>query len=182
MAALVRIIRVDIALMTSKWLLLLLAASLLSGCAGKANHPQCQNLKDEAAGAQFGAALAGTYMAQIKADMDERQYERCEEMFDMAQYQAQLQEEQAQAQAQLQAQERQQVLRERANSPEMQEKLKTTSLKDLVICEKAVQNKNDTHPDDVKAMASFVCEREIDRRVGSGKVSRDTVDKMLAQS
>lgn len=168
---------------------LLPAVLLLSGCAGKARHQQCQDLKAEAAGSQFGAALAGTYMAQAEADMDKARYERCEESFDLIQYQSQLQQqaqeqasEQAKQQEQERAQERHNLLVERAKSPEMQKMLRAASLKDLVECEKSVTNENDNHADDVKAMSAYLCEKEVDRRVDAGKLSRATVNKMLNQS
>ncbi|MDM2944785.1 hypothetical protein OGY01_20370 [Citrobacter sp. Cm038] len=170
--------------MISKWATLFLAVMFLSGCVGKANHPQCQKLKAEAAGSQFGAAMAGTYLAQAEADMDNARYERCEEMFDLVQYQAQVQaqmQQQAQAEAQSQAQERQKLMVEKSKSPEMQEKLGAASLADLVSCEKEVSNENSKYAPDVKAAMSFACEREVDRRVDSGKVSRAKVDKMLNQ-
>jgi len=156
---------------------------VLSGCAGKANHPQCQNLKNEAVGAQFGATMAGTYIAQIQANTDERQYERCEEMFDVVQYQAQLQQEQAQAQIQEQEQEqeRKRVMMEKIKGPEMQRLLKGLSLADLVDCEKGVGEDSDKFTPDVKAIVSRECVGEIDRRVDSGKVSRAKVEKMLNQ-
>lgn len=162
-------------------LLPLAVAVLLSGCVGNARHPQCQDLKGEAFGAKLGAAVSGRYLDRAEANIADGRYERCEEMFDLAQYNAQLQQEQAQAQAAAQAQERKTLLVERANSPEMQEKLKSASLGDLVKCEKAVQNNNDNHAADVKAMVSYICEREIDRRVDSGVVSRDKINKMLNQ-
>jgi len=135
----------------------------------------------KAYGDRIGAAFSERYIDRVEANIADRRYERCEEMFDLAQYNAQLQQEQAQAQAATQAQERQKLLVERSNSPEMQEKLKSASLGDLVKCEKAVQNKDDNHAADVKAMVSYICEREIDRRVDSGLVSRDKINKMLNQ-
>lgn len=182
MEARVRTIKADIVLMTSKLPALLFAAMTLCGCVGKANHPQCQKLKAEAAGSQFGAAIAGTYVAQAEADMDENRYERCEEMFDLVQYQAQLQQQaqqQAQEQDRLQEQKRNNLLMERAKSPEMQKMVRKASLKDLVRCEKEVKNENSKYPPDVKAMMSYVCETEVDRRVDSGKVSRVQVDKII---
>lgn len=182
MAVLAHIIRVGIALMINRWIVALSAAFLLSGCVGKARHPQCQDLKGEAFGERLGAAISGRYIDDIKANIADGRYERCEEMFDLAQYQSQLQSEQHQAQVDLQEQERQQAMRDKVNGPEMQEKLGAASLKDLVNCEKAVQDKSDTHPQDVKAIVSYACEREIDNRVNSGKVDRSVVNKMLSQS
>lgn len=75
--------------MNNKALMLVVGCTLLSGCAGKARHPQCQELKGEAFGSQLGAAASGRYMDQVKADIDNARYERCEEMFDLVQYQAQ---------------------------------------------------------------------------------------------
>lgn len=168
--------------MISKPLILALSAMLLSGCVGKANHPQCQSLKAGAAGSQFGAALTGRYVDQIRADMDERQYERCEEMFDLVQYQAQQQEQlqqQAQAQAQAQIQERNTLIQEKLNTPEMQKALRTDSLKDLVSCAKG--ERGEKLSSDVLVMVEGMCRGEIDRRVDSGKISRAKVDKMIYQ-
>ena len=175
------IIRGGIALMNSKALPLIGVVITLSGCSGpgQARHTQCQELKENAYGESWGAALSGG-VGQIRADIDKARYERCEEMFDLIQYRAQLQQEQAEAAAQ--AQERQKLLVERANSPEMQAKLKSASLGDLVKCEKALQNKDDTHAVDVKAMVSYVCEKEVDRRVDAGLVSRSKVNTMLNQA
>lgn len=157
---------------------------LLAGCAGHAKHSQCQSLKNNAAGAQLGAVLTWEYSAQIKADIDERRYERCEEMFDAVQYQAQLQQEQAQAQAQAQAQEqeRKRLLMEKIKGPEMQTLLRKQSLADLVDCEKGVGEGSEKFPPDVKAVVSYECEREIDRRVDTGAVSRNAVNKILNHS
>ena len=172
-------IREGIALMTSKWLWVLPVVVLLSGCVSKAKHPQCQDLKGEAFGAQLGAAASGRYLDQMRANIDQARYERCEEMFDLVQYQAQEQEQLQQAQAQ--AQERQRILVDRSKSPEMQKILRGASLGDLVGCEKAVTDTSDKHAPDVKAMSSYMCEKEIDRRVSAGIVSRGVVDKMLNQ-
>ncbi|WP_333498536.1 hypothetical protein [Kluyvera sp. CHPC 1.2972] len=176
-------------MMSKRLVLAAFALVALSGCAGKARHAQCQELKSEAAGSQFGAAMAGTYMARADADMDTARYERCEESFDLLQYQAQLQQQaqeqankQANEQAQEKAQERHELLVERAKSPEMQKVLRAATLKDLVECEKSVTNESDKHADDVKAMSAYLCEKEVDRRVDTGKLSRSTVNKMLNQS
>ncbi|WP_368541935.1 hypothetical protein [Enterobacter soli] len=168
--------------MTNKALLLMPLALIITACSGpgQARHQQCQEMKENAYGERWGAALSGG-VGQIRADIDQAAYERCEEMFDLVQYKAQLQQEQEQAQAQEQAQERKELLQEKVNSPEMREKLRSSSIEDLVNCEKAVQNKNDTHPEDVKAMVSYVCEKEIDRRIDDGIVSRSKVNKMLNQ-
>lgn len=175
-------IKAGIALMISKRLGVAFAMVALCGCVGKANHPQCQSLKAEAAGSQFGAVLAGTYIAHAEADIDERQYERCEEMFDMAQYQAQLQQQahqQEQERAQAQQQERERLVMDKLNSPEVQKELRADSLKDLVSCTKGVEGEK--LPPNVLVVAEGMCKKEIDRRVDSGKVSRSKVDKMINQ-
>lgn len=168
--------------MSNKLLILPVAVMLLSGCVGKANHPQCQSLKAGAAGSQFGAALTGRYVDQLKADMDERQYERCEEMFDLVQYQAQQQaqlQQQEQAQEKAQELERHRMIQEKLSSPEMQKELRSDSLKDLVSCAKG--ERGEKIPPDVLSMVEGMCKGEIDRRVDSGKVSRAKVDKMISQ-
>ncbi|ELH8608041.1 hypothetical protein ACV6DN_09865 [Enterobacter asburiae] len=73
----------------SNKILLGFAVIFLSGCVGKATHPQCQDLKAEAFGEQLGASISGRYVDDIKADIANARYERCEEMFDLVQYQAQ---------------------------------------------------------------------------------------------
>lgn len=170
--------------MSGKVLLLFPIAIFLSGCSGpgQARHPQCQELKEDAYGDRIGAAFSGLYMDRVEANIADRQYEQCEQMFDLVQYQAQLQQEQAKTEAQVKEQERKNAIAERLKSQETQEKLRAASLGDLVNCEMAVQNSTDTHPEDVIAMVSYVCEREIDRRVDNGMVSRDKVNKMLNQT
>ncbi|WP_410750664.1 hypothetical protein [Citrobacter sp. U14242] len=176
--------------MTNKSLLLIfpLAAMLLSGCVGKANHPQCQSLKAGAAGSQFGAALTGRYIDQVRADMDERQYERCEEMFDLVnqqqQYQQQLQEteqeasrERIQVQEQAEAEVRKRKMLEALSAPEMQKKMRNDPLKDLVSCARGEGGEKIAN--DVKVLVEGACRSELDRRVDSGKVSRAKVDKLL---
>lgn len=177
------IIREVIVLMTSKVLFLFPFALLLSGCSGpgQARHQQCQGLKDDAYGEQWGAALSGG-VGKFRAQIDQARYEQCEQMFDLAQYQAQLQQEQATAQAKELEQERHNLLMEKLNSKEIKDKLRSAPLADLVKCEKAVQNNDDIHATDVKSMVSYICEREVERRVDKGMVSRDKINKMLNQA
>ncbi len=114
--------------------------------------------------------------------MDERQYERCEEMFDLVQYQAQQQEmvqQQAREQAQAQEQERHNMIVAKLNTPEMQKELKNDSLKDLVSCSKG--ERGEKLPSDVLGVVEGMCRGEIDRRVDSGKISRKQVDKLMTQ-
>lgn len=185
MVGLVRITKGVIVRMTNKLLILIMTTAMLSGCVGKADHPQCQKLKSEAYGAQWGAALTGRYVDQITANIDDRQYERCEQMFDLVQYQEQQQiQMQAQQRAkeqeleQARAQMRKVALDEKMKSPEIQEKLRSTSLKDLVDCEKHVRSDNDKVAPDIGVAVSHACEMEIDRRVDTGMVSRSKVNKM----
>ncbi|HIE5387905.1 TPA: hypothetical protein ACXNPR_001229 [Enterobacter cancerogenus] len=174
--------------MNSKWVAVS-AIVLLSGCVGKARHPQCQNLKGEAFGSQLGAAASGRYIDEMKANVDEARYERCEEMFDLVQYQTQqqqqlvqTQQQQALIQAQQQEQERKALVIENLKGPEAQKMFNSASLKDLVDCERGIGKDSDKFPADLKAVVSYGCEKEINKRVASGKVSRSTVDKMLNQT
>ncbi|WP_312226828.1 hypothetical protein [Pseudescherichia sp.] len=64
-------------------MLIAATATALTGCAEHARHYQCQSYADKANGASWGAAAAGTYIAQIQANIAERQYERCETAFDL---------------------------------------------------------------------------------------------------
>lgn len=63
-----------------------IAACVLSGCAPHARHSQCQSLASKSEGASWGAAIAGTYVSQMQANIAERQYERCETTFDAIDY------------------------------------------------------------------------------------------------
>ncbi|HED5885102.1 TPA: hypothetical protein R5S02_000181 [Salmonella enterica] len=121
---------------------MIIAAVAISGCAGKARHSQCQELKSEASGAQWGAVLAGTYAARIEANMDNARYERCEEMFDLVQYQAQINNQTA-------------ALLKSNKAPQIAD-VKSASLQDLESCERS---------GDDAAMA-YRCEQEINRRNG----------------
>lgn len=123
-------------------LVVIIAAVAISGCAGKARHSQCQELKSEASGAQWGAVLAGTYAARIEANMDNARYERCEEMFDLVQYQAQINNQTA-------------ALLKSNKAPQIAD-VKSASLQDLESCERS---------GDDAAMA-YRCEQEINRRNG----------------
>lgn len=188
MGELVLIIREGIALMTNKLIGVVIVAVMLAGCS-KARNPQCQDLADKYDGALIGGTLAGGgYAASYKVDLAEAQLNQCEMMFDsmkqQQQYQQQLQEtaqearrEQVQAQEQAQQQARKSKMMETLNSPEVQEKLRNDSLKDLVSCARSEGGEKLTP--DVVALVSGACKNEIDRRVSAGKVSRDTVDKLL---
>ncbi|MFJ2973551.1 hypothetical protein ACIPDS_02570 [Kluyvera sp. NPDC087067] len=177
MEARVLTIRVGIVLMISKRILVLISIGILSGCVGKASHPQCQNLKGEAFGARLGAAISGRYIDDMKANIADTRYERCEEMFDLIQYQEQLQE--------TAQQERQESLQQQsaiAVSPTVQpSQLHSASLKDLVDCERTILEPGKQGVSDEKTKLSYQCELEIDRRVDTGIVGRDTVNKMLKQ-
>lgn len=144
------------------------AVSLLSGCAGKANHPQCQSLRNRAYGEQLGAAASGRYIDQVEANIADRQYERCEELFDLAQYQAQEQKTTI-------------VVQQTTSEPRSSSKLQYASLKGLVDCEKSIVSTASEELLKEGASSAYQCEKEIDRRVGSGAVSRGVVDKMLNQ-
>lgn len=164
----------------SKVLLLLPLVVVLFGCSGpgQARHTQCQEMKNNAYGDAWGAALSGG-TGQFKADIEQANYEHCEQMFDLVEYQAQLQQQQAQAQAQAQDQERRRLIQEKLSSPEMQKKLRSDSLKDLVSCARG--EKGEKLPPDVLGMVEGMCKGEIDRRVDSGGISRAKVDKIINQ-
>lgn len=126
-------------------LVVIIATVAISGCAGNARHSQCQELKSEASGAQWGAVLAGTYAARIEANMDNARYERCEEMFDLVQYQAQINNQAAAL--------------PKSNKATQIADVKSASLQDLENCERS---------GDDAAMA-YRCELEINRRNSDGK-------------
>ncbi|MFA1281521.1 hypothetical protein ACDI96_02250 [Citrobacter telavivensis] len=150
------------------WCLAIAVVSLLSGCAGKANHPQCQSLRNRAYGEQLGAAASGRYIDQVEANIADRQYERCEELFDLAQYQAQEQKTTI-------------VVQQTTSEPRSSSKLQYASLKGLVDCEKSIVSTASEELLKEGASSAYQCEREIDRRISSGAVSRDVVDRMLNQ-
>ncbi|ECB3864227.1 hypothetical protein EW429_04105 [Salmonella enterica subsp. enterica serovar Oranienburg] len=126
-------------------LVVIIATVAISGCAGNARHSQCQELKSEASGAQWGAVLAGTYAARIEANMDNARYERCEEMFDLVQYQAQINNQAAAL--------------PKSNKATQIADVKSASLQDLESCER--------YGDD--AAMAYRCEQEINRRNSDGK-------------
>lgn len=128
-------------------LVVIIAAVAISGCAGKARHSQCQELKSEASGAQWGAVLAGTYAARIEANMDNARYERCEEVFDLVQYQAQINNQAAENKT------------GGSNGASRVVDVKSASLQDLESCER--------YGDD--AAVAYRCEQEINRRESDGK-------------
>ncbi|EJL3598990.1 hypothetical protein NMG38_002215 [Salmonella enterica subsp. enterica serovar Waycross] len=124
---------------------MIIATVAISGCAGNARHSQCQELKSEASGAQWGAVLAGTYAARIEANMDNARYERCEEMFDLVQYQAQINNQAAAL--------------PKSNKATQIADVKSASLQELESCERS---SND-------AAMAYRCEQEINRRNSDGK-------------
>lgn len=126
-------------------LVVIIATVAISGCAGNARHSQCQELKSEASGAQWGAVLAGTYAARIEANMDNARYERCEEMFDLVQYQAQINNQAAAL--------------PKSNKATQIADVKSASLQELESCERS---SND-------AAMAYRCEQEINRRNSDGK-------------
>lgn len=132
-------------------LVVIIAAVAISGCAGKARHSQCQELKSEASGAQWGAVLAGTYAARIEANMDNARYERCEEMFDLVQYQAQINNQGAEN--------KNSDALPKSNRATQIADVKAASLQELESCERS---------GDDAAMA-YRCEQEINRRESDGK-------------
>ncbi|HCL5072918.1 TPA: hypothetical protein N2F43_002182 [Salmonella enterica] len=127
---------------------MIIAAVAISGCAGKARHSQCQELKSEASGAQWGAVLAGTYSARIEANMDNARYERCEEMFDLVQYQAQVNYQTVENKTG--------GGMTRSNGEKQVVDVRSASLQELESCERS---------GDDAAMA-YRCEQEINRRSG----------------
>ncbi|EEG8231770.1 hypothetical protein G7O57_000006 [Salmonella enterica] len=174
-------IREVIAHMTSRLLILPLAVMLLSGCVGKASHPQCQNLKGEAFGARLGADISGRYIDDLKANIADARYERCEEMFDLVQYQAQQQQQiQTQIQAQVQEQEREAsaVSATSTTAPRLQ----YAPLKGLIDCERSISTKDSEQLLNDGPHSSYECEREVKRRVSAGIVSQNDVSRMMNQS
>lgn len=132
-------------------LVVIIATVAISGCAGNARHSQCQELKSEASGAQWGAILAGTYAARIEANMDNVRYERCEEMFDLVQYQAQINNQTTEN--------KNSDALTKSNKATKIADVKSASLQELESCERS---------GDDAAMA-YRCEQEINRRNSDGK-------------
>ncbi|AKW16659.1 hypothetical protein SEESL791_016345 [Salmonella enterica subsp. enterica serovar Sloterdijk str. ATCC 15791] len=130
---------------------MIIATVAISGCAGNARHSQCQELKSEASGAQWGAVLAGTYAARIEANMDNARYERCEEMFDLVQYQAQINNQDAEN--------KNSDALPKSNKATKIADVKSASLQDLESCERSGDD----------ATMAYRCEQEINRRNSDGK-------------